>query len=335
MKNFIYLFILTFAFVACNKKENSKANATSSKPTVSDNGKTIVFPNKKETTGFFETESIQLENLSAEFKAPAKVVSTIIKSTESNKNLVLFDDPELTDSYTSFIQHQLAIAQIQNVKIKQKKIELQRYKDLAAHGAATEKDVLEAQTALAEEETNLLNEKASLTEQETVLKLAGFNVQQLMHQSSGQVWLICDVPESQINKLKTGNTCTITFSSFPDEKFTGKIEGFGEVVDDQSRMIKMRISLQNKNGQLKAGMFATVSFGISEGKLLTVPNTSIVTVQGKDYVFVQKSETQFERRDVMSGQQINNRIIIFNGLNSGDHVVTKGTIELKGLSFGY
>jgi cobalt-zinc-cadmium efflux system membrane fusion protein len=69
--------------------------------------------------------------------------------------------------------------------------------------------------------------------------------------------------------------------------------------------------------------------------LLSVPNTSIVTVQGKNYVFVQKTDTQFERREIISGQQINNRIIIFSGLHVGDKVITKGAMQLKGLSFGY
>ena len=87
--------------------------------------------------------------------------------------------------------------------------------------------------------------------------------------------------------------------------------------------------------RLKAGMFGTTKFGLKSGKYLTVPIESLVTVQGQNYVFVKKSTLEFERRKVTIGQQANNHIIVFDGIAEHEEVVIKGTMQLKGLSFGY
>ena len=100
-------------------------------------------------------------------------------------------------------------------------------------------------------------------------------------------------------------------------------------------MVKLRIGLPNSNNQLRAGMFASVSFGVSEGTNLSVPKSALITVQGKNYVFVKTSPTTFARKDVLSGAQINDRVIIYGGIQAGDEVVTDGTMQLKGISFGY
>jgi hypothetical protein len=56
---------------------------------------------------------------------------------------------------------------------------------------------------------------------------------------------------------------------------------------------------------------------------------------GKDYVFVKKSELEFERREVTSGEQAQGNVIIYDGISDNDRFVVKGAMQLKGLSFGY
>jgi multidrug efflux pump subunit AcrA (membrane-fusion protein) len=82
-------------------------------------------------------------------------------------------------------------------------------------------------------------------------------------------------------------------------------------------------------------MFGGAKFGLSEGKFLAVPREALVTVMGKDFVFVKKSELEFERRAVNTGQQAEGNVIVFDGVTEKDMVVIKGAMQLKGLSFGY
>lgn len=319
----------------CKNKESQKPAQDNSTPVVNAAGTRITFP-EGESGRFFQTEKISSTSLMADITAPAKVSATVVRSDEgASGNIVLFDNPELSGNYTQLLQHLTMINQIQNINIRQRKTELSRIKDLQEHGAATGKDLLESQTALAMEETNLINERSAIIEHETKLKAGGFEPRQLRSARPGTAYIICDVPESEINKVKRGSKCTIQFTAFPNENFTGTIDDIADMVDQTTRMIKLRVSINNSSGKLKAGMFGTVAFGLSEGRNLSVNKDALITIQGKNYVFVKTGPKDFERREVNTGDQIGDRIIAYNGLKNGDNVVTKGVMQLKGLSFGY
>jgi len=319
-KKLAFLFLAFLCWSSCKTKESTALIVKDKKPIVTDGGKSIELSDSA-LVGYFKSEPVHISSVQAEFSAPARVIATIVKSVENTElNLVLFDNPDLTANYTAFLQH--------IININTFKVNLDRVKDLALNGAATGKEVIEAQTLLA-------NERAAIIEDEAKLKLAGLDPEALKKAKVNSVWLICDIPETQIDNLKTGGTAKVQFSSFPEENFTGKIDDFGEVVDHITRMVKLRISIANPNSQLKAGMFATVQFGIKEGRYIAVPKEAPGTGQGKNYGFVQKSGNGFDRREVMTGDQINNQILVFGGLAENESVAVTGVMQLKGLSFGF
>ena len=333
MRNTAFLFLSIIILVSCNTETGQERHLNFTKPKVS--GDLITFADDT-TASYFKAEPIKSMDWKADFSVPARVVATVIKSTENpTLNMVLFDNPELTTDYTQLLQHLANIKQIEEVMIKQRSIELERVLDLQKHGAATGRDVLEAQTALAMEKTNLVNEKSSLIEEESMLKLGGFSTEDLRHAKPNTVWVISEIADNQISKVRRGELCEVTFSSYPNESFKGKIEDVGDVVDNVTRLLKLRIGIVNTDRRLKAGMFGNTRFGLKEGKFLTVPMDALVIVQGKNYVFVKKSPLEFMRRSVTIGQQANNRMIVFDGILEDDLVVVKGTMQLKGLSFGY
>ena len=319
-----HLLFLSFIYICigCGEKPSTLVNQTkSTKPIVKENGKFVSFPNDTVTINFFKTQRITSQNIEAEITAPARVVASVVSSEESkSQNLILFDNPDLTANYTSLLQH--------SINITQYKLNLERVNDLAKNGAATGKDVIEAQTQLA-------NENAAIIEHEAKLKLAGFNPEALQNAKANSVWVICDIPENQLEKIKIGGNCNVFITSYPDQTFVGRIEDLGDVVDNVTRMVKLRLAITNPNGKLKAGMYATANFGVSEGHFIAIPKSALVTVQSKNYVFVKITENEFERREVATGQQVNDNIIVFSGLNQNDVVVTEGVIQLKGISFGY
>lgn len=334
MKNIKYILPILLLLNSCGNEEKKKEEKNTT-PVVSNNGQAITFPDT-EALAFFKTEKVNTDHINADFTAVGNVGATIIASnTGASQNIVLFENPELASNYTQLIQHQINIRQIQNINIKQKQIELERTKDLQLHGAATGQDLLNAQTGLSMEQTNLANEKAALIEHEAKLKSGGFNPELLRNAGAGTAYIICDIPENQTGKINRGQSCNIVFTAFPNEKFIGKIDAVADMVDNATRMVKVRISISNSSSKIKAGMFANVSFGLSEGNFITISKTSLVTVQGKNYVFVKKSANGFERREIQTGQQIGDRQIVFNGLNNGDEIAIEGVMQLKGLSFGY
>jgi multidrug efflux pump subunit AcrA (membrane-fusion protein) len=352
MRKFVFgLFIAGTActVISCGSHEEKKPAAAAGKVVVEDSGRVIKLPPDSITTHYFKTALISQGDLNAELTAPARVAATVVRSKESvAQNIVLFDNPELTANYTELLQHIINIREKGNI-IRQKKaitsqkqIELARFQDLAEHGAGTGKDVsdaktdlISAQTEAAIAETDLANERTSIIEHEAKLKLAGFDPQALVNAPMEKTWIICEMPENQITKVKEGSTCKLQFTSYPAETFTGTIENIGDVVDNITRMVKLRIGISDTQHKLRAGMFATVKFGVSEGNSISVPKAALVTVQGKSFVFVRKDAQTFLRMAVLTGLQVNDQVIIYNGLQPGQEVVVEGAMQLKGISFGY
>ncbi len=327
-------FVFSFGFLSCKKKQDS-VQTEKKFSTVFDNGKKIEFTSEKSADSFL-TETVERSSIVAALTFPAKIAATVIPSDqEGSSNIILFEDPDLAGNYTSLIQHIININQIRNVNIVQKKVELERVKDLKAHGVSTGKDLLEAETNLSMEETNLANEKAALLESESNLNGGGFQPDMLRKAKAGTAYIICDVPESQMSKINKGDNCFVEFTSMPGIKFKARIDGIADIIDNVTRMIKVRINIDNSDSSLKLGMYGMVLFEVNEGNNISVSNNALITVQGKNYVFLKRSPVLYERVEVYIGPQIKDRVIIYDGLKTGEQVVTKGIIQLKGLSFGY
>jgi len=325
---------LLLLLTSCGKEVNNQSKKNEL-PIISNNGQIISFP-KTETMSFFKTEKISQQITDANFTTIGSVGATILaSSTGASQNIILFENAELASSYTQLVQHQINIRQIQNINIIQKSIELDRTIDLQKHGSATEQELLNVKSELSIEKTNLANERTALIEHEAKLKSNGFNPALLSQAKVGTAYIIGDIPESYIGAIKKGQSCNLLFTAFPNEIFRGKIETIADMMDSTTRMVKVRIAVINSSHKIKAGMFANISFKLQEGNLITIHKTSTVTVQGKNYVFVKKSPNIFERKEIQTGQQIGDKLIVFSGLNIGDDIATEGVMQLKGLSFGY
>lgn len=332
-----YLLSACLLLAACSRKKAEPTATADPVPAITEDGRRITFPDTA-TAAFFRTEPAGDSALAGELHAPAGVAATVLPSQEGAQHIVLFDNPDLESSYTQLIQHLVNIAHIQDINIRQKKIELERTQDLYNHGAATGKDLLDAQAALSMEQTNLANERAAIIEHEAKLKAGGFEPSALRSAVAGTVFVICDIPETQISNVKEGNTCTVLLPSFPDMPMNGRIESIADVIDNTTRMVKLRIRITNPGSQVKAGMFATVSFpvkAVSQGNNISISKAALITAQGRSYVFVKTNPVTFERKEVSTGQQINERVLVYKGLSQNEQVVVNGVMQLKGLSFGY
>jgi multidrug efflux pump subunit AcrA (membrane-fusion protein) len=319
MRVSISFVLVSIIFYSCTRKSEEQHTAAQ-QPVVRENGQRISFPEDIKMLSFFTSDTVNEENIAAKYDAPAAVAVSVTSSGGQGRNAVLFDNQDLGAAYSQFLQHL--------INIKTYKVNLERVKDLSEHGGATGKEVLDA-------ETQLENEEAAITEQEAKLKIAGLDPEELKKPARQEVVVLCEVPESQIQSVQTGTPCTITFTAFPNDAVQAKVNGLGAEVDNVTRLIKVRVTLPNTQGKYQVGMFASVAFQLKESDVLSVPTSAIVNVQGKDYAFVRESRTDFIRKEVLLGQQLDDKVIVLHGLNAGDIIITGGAMELKGLSFGY
>lgn len=311
--------LLTLFLMACQDKAKPVA-VSIPRPTVSTDGSRISFPDSAMMQAF-STQPAHLGTIRTDFSAPGHVAAMVLRSVENPaERLVLFDEPSLSNNYTAILQHR--------INIQTERGNLERVKDLQAHGAASGKEVIEAQTQLA-------NEEAAIISDEATLKLAGFDPKELRRAAPNTILVVCEIPENQFGSIRKGLMCRLNFTAFPNERFIGRIDNVNDYVDNTTRQIKLRISVDNPDGRLKAGMFATVEFGVTEGQSMTVSRDAVVTVQGRDYVFARTGPVVIERREVQLGQQRADRVVVQGGLKENDQIVVTNVMQLKGLSFGY
>ncbi|MGC2062513.1 MAG: efflux RND transporter periplasmic adaptor subunit, partial [Thermodesulfovibrionales bacterium] len=72
------------------------------------------------------------------------------------------------------------------------------------------------------------------------------------------LWVVIDVYEKDISRLRLGTGVKVSVTAFPDKTFRGKISYIGDVVDEKTRTEKARVTIDNSSRLLKPGMFATV-----------------------------------------------------------------------------
>ena len=144
------------------------------------------------------------------------------------------------------------------------------------------------------------------------------------------VWVLADIYERDLGKVREGLTARVKVPAYPDKVFTGKITYVGDVLDPDSRTAKLRCVVLNPDGRLKLEMFATVEIPLPvREEAIVVPAAAVQVVGDLQVVFVQKGETQFEKRVIETGERSGDWIEIRSGLRPGERVVTMGAFYVK------
>jgi cobalt-zinc-cadmium efflux system membrane fusion protein len=141
------------------------------------------------------------------------------------------------------------------------------------------------------------------------------------------VWIVCDVYENDMANVRVGYTADVRLTAFPDRVFKGRISDIGAILDPTIRTAKVRIEVPNPGLMMRPGMFATATFFSTDQHTYTsVPASAILHLHDRDYVFI-PSQGKFKRTEVTSGEQLPNQMQeILSGLKPGQHVVSNAVV---------
>ena len=144
------------------------------------------------------------------------------------------------------------------------------------------------------------------------------------------LWIIVDVPEKYIGKVRVGQKVAVDVDAFPGADFLGEITSIGEVLDPATRRVQVRCTINNPQRRLKPEMFARVTPIVDESrKLVRIPNGAIVTEGLYSFVFVEKEPGVFERKRVSLGLQGREETYVKDGILEGERVVGSGALLLN------
>jgi cobalt-zinc-cadmium efflux system membrane fusion protein len=150
------------------------------------------------------------------------------------------------------------------------------------------------------------------------------------------VWVIAQIYERDFQTVNIGTPAVITTSAYPGRTFSGRVSYIDPRVDPQTRTAQVRVELANPREVLRLGMFVDVNFSgavqaaSSAQPLPAVPRSAVQTIGAKQIVYVATDRAgSFVQREVSTGQEVNGKLPVYNGVSRGERVVTEGSFLLR------
>ncbi len=137
------------------------------------------------------------------------------------------------------------------------------------------------------------------------------------------VWLTANVQEKDIRHLSKGQQVSAVLAAYPGDVLRGKVLFVGDLLDPETRSIKVRAAFPNPESHFKPGMFGTMNFDGFPERVLTVPTSAVVQMGGSSFVFEQVKPWVLAPREVEPGAQRSERIVIKRGLTANATVLAK------------
>lgn len=244
-----------------------------------------------------------------------------------------------------------------NIETERATRAMDRQKLLFEHGAAAEKDYIDARAqadsaraelARARQRLELLNSSPSASTDRVLLIAPAGGVVLDVSAAAGEfskslesanplitiadlnaIWIVGDVYEKDVAKLERGKQVTITLQAYPERQWRGRIESISGALDPTSRTLKIRVALPNADQHIKPEMFGTIHVKTGTHQALVVPAAAIIREGNTTTAFVNNGGKP-EQRTVTTGQTVDGSVEITGGLHAGDEVAAEGAELLKG-----
>lgn len=153
---------------------------------------------------------------------------------------------------------------------------------------------------------------------------AGFHVDDL-----STLWAMVKIPVASLPRIVVGAKAEIRVQANPGNPYIGRLESLGAEVDTLGQTLEGRIVLNNPDGLLRPGMYASVLLtGVGNDGLM-VPASSVFVVGNQSYIFKALGSGRFEPVPIEIGDESNGWVRVRSGISSGTEIVRTGVAELK------
>jgi cobalt-zinc-cadmium efflux system membrane fusion protein len=143
------------------------------------------------------------------------------------------------------------------------------------------------------------------------------------------MWILADVYEPDVPRVRLGQTVRITLPCCPRESYEGKVTNIGAAIDKESRTLKIRAVVPSARGSLKAEMFVKAAIETGASQILTLPQSAIQRQDGQTFVLLEKGQGEYARRVVKTGAEFDGVVEVLEGVTPADRVVSTGGVLLK------
>jgi len=259
------------------------------------------------------------------------------EAVAKNSPLIRLDD-EVDQAALDVLEAEAKLAEVQ----------FQRAQDLLPKRALSQSEFDERQASVEAARARVVQQQAVIARKRVRAPFAGLLGIRLVDpgqyiepgqaivslQALDPIYLDFALPERTLPLLAVGMGVRASVGAFPGRQFTGTLTAIAPEVDEGTRMVRLRATLPNPEGDIRPGMFAQLQtlLGGTRG-VLTVPHTAISYNTYGDFVYVVKAGAdgglQAFRRQITAGEIRDGWVVVEQGLEAGETVVRAGLIKLR------
>ncbi|MBT3045890.1 MAG: efflux RND transporter periplasmic adaptor subunit [Candidatus Thiodiazotropha sp.] len=247
------------------------------------------------------------------------------------------------------------VAQLRSAEAAAKlaRINLDRNRDLRANKTVSQADLDTAEANYKQATAQVDNVRAAIAKKTIRAPFAGqlgirqVNLGQIVDQGTplvtlqtiDPIYVDFSLPQKRYAILKPGTDIRVTTDAAPEEHFMGKIIAVNPEIDQMTRSVRVRATLDNKGELLRPGMFANVVVLLpDEQEVLAIPATAVLYAPYGDTVFVideiedEKSgdkQLLLRQQVIRLGSAKGDFVAVETGLEEGESVVTSGVFKLR------
>jgi len=284
--------------------------------------------------------------------ASGRVVSIAVKPgdhVQRGQTLAVLNSSDVASARSDFTKAKIESERATRV--------MEREKLLFEHGAAAEKDYVDARAqadsaraelARAQQRLDLLNVSPAANTDRVSLVAPAHGVVLDVSAAPGEfskslesanplitiadldtVWVVGDLYEKDAAKLSTGKPVTITLQAYEGRQWRGRIDSISGALDPTTRTLKVRVAVSNPKQLLKPEMFGSIHVTVGVHQAVVVPAAAVIREGNAATVFARDGSTQVQR-PVTVGQTVDWKVEVFSGLRVGEEVAAEGAELLKG-----
>jgi cobalt-zinc-cadmium efflux system membrane fusion protein len=149
------------------------------------------------------------------------------------------------------------------------------------------------------------------------------------------VWLVANVRESEIPRIRIGQEVEATVAGFGDRIFKARVNYLSASLDPATRRLAVRSEVENPDQVLKPEMFATFTIFTGPGQTApAVPAAAIVYEGARAHVWIARPDGAIEARDVTLGLAARGMVQVTAGIAAGEAIVTRGAVFMDRATSG-
>ena len=143
------------------------------------------------------------------------------------------------------------------------------------------------------------------------------------------VYVDFPVPETELAGVAPGQSISGRAGAYPDRQFDGVVETVSARLDVATRAAIVRGEFPNQERWLKPGMLVDVALVRGTRRELVVPELAVQQIGSETFLWRVKDDGTVEKADVVVGGRIPGKVMLREGIEAGERIVTQGMGKLQ------